>query len=64
MPYYGWGCFAYQSGVIIRVKEHVRVKVIVIVECILDRLGSPKSKLKRRHIIGEGSSRIRVRWLS
>jgi hypothetical protein len=29
MPYYRWGCFLYQSRVVVRVREIVRVKVIV-----------------------------------
>jgi len=29
MPYYTWGCFLYQSKVFVRVKDIVRVKVLV-----------------------------------
>jgi len=29
MPYYRWGCFLYQSRVVVRVREIVRVKAIV-----------------------------------
>jgi len=53
MPYYRWGCFLYQSRVIVRAKEIVRVeknvgvmeivraKVMVRVEVILYMLGLP-----------------------
>ena len=64
MPYYRWGCFPYQNRVVVRVMEIVRVKVIVRVEVIPYTLGSPESKLKQCHIIGEGASHLRVGWLS
>jgi len=46
MAYYRWGCIPYQSWVVARVMEIVRVKVIVRVEVIPYTLGSPESKLK------------------
>jgi len=46
MPYYRWGCFLYQSRVVVRVMEIVRVKVIVGVKVKPNKLGSPESKLK------------------
>ena len=63
MPYYRWGCFPYQSRVVVRVREIVRVKVIVRAKVILYMLGSPESKLKQCHIIDKGTSRIRGGWL-
>ena len=62
MLYYRWGCFPYQSRVLVRVMEIVRVKVIVRVEVILYTLGSPESKLKQCRILGAVASRIRVGW--
>jgi hypothetical protein len=46
MSYYRWGCFLYQSRVVVRVKEFVRVKVIVRVEVIPYTLGFPMSESK------------------
>ena len=45
-PYYRWGCFPYQSRVVVRVMEIARVKVIVRVEVILYKLGSLESQSK------------------
>ena len=64
MPYYRWGCFPYQSKVVVRVMVIVRVKVIVRFEDIPYMLGSPKAKLKQCPIIAGGAFRIRVGWLS
>lgn len=39
MQYYQWGCFLYQSRVVIRVRNIVSVKVINRVEVILYMMG-------------------------
>jgi len=64
MPYDRWGCFPYQSRVVVRVMEIDGVKVFLRVEVIPSKLDSPESKLKQCHIIGDGASHIRVGWLS
>jgi hypothetical protein len=46
MPYYRWGCFLYQSRVVVRVKEFVRVKVIIRVKVVPYTLGFPMSESK------------------
>ena len=62
--YYRWGCFPYQSRVVVRVMEIVRVKVIVRVKAIPYTLGSPESKLKQCYIIRKVAFCIRVGQLS
>ena len=43
MLYYRWGCFLYQSRVVVRVMDIVRVQVIVRVEVVPRTLDSPES---------------------
>jgi len=62
--YNKWGWIQYQSRVIVRVREIIRVKLIVWVEVIPYTFCTPESKLKQCHIIGEGAFHIRVEWLS
>jgi hypothetical protein len=65
IPYSGWGCFPYQSRVVVvRVKQIAPVKTIVRVKDIPCTMSSPESILKQCHIIREGASHIRVDWLS
>jgi len=58
--YYRWGCFPSQSRVAVRLREIIRLKVIVRVEAIPYTVGSPNSMLKQCHIIAVGPSHIRV----